>query len=257
MGGNALMGFGVEGRYADVDLDGAMDLLVSDRYYPGGGAVFVFRGPLTQDLDISDADAVYQPGTGTGEYALFGQKFDVGDANGDGFVDLLAGAAGWSWDGYSAGAAFLFHGPLVASHTTQAADFSLFGDHPFAQVGADVDFVGDVDGDGREDFIVGAPNWGPTPVVTSPCDTSDPYGCIPQAQRGNGAVMLFVESPLGRQGVRDAAMILYDDRPNDLFGQVNQAIGDQTGDGFDDFYLADPTRNVAYLISPCELALVP
>lgn len=78
-----------------------------------------------------------------------------------------------------------------------------------------------------------------------------------ETQQADGAVMLFVESPLGRHGVRDAAMILYDDRTSDIFGQVNQAIGDQTGDGFDDFYLADPADNLAYLISPCELALVP
>lgn len=78
-----------------------------------------------------------------------------------------------------------------------------------------------------------------------------------KSQQVGGAVMLFVESPLGRHGVRDAAMILYDDRPGDIFGQVNQAIGDQTGDGFDDFYLADPGDGLGYLISPCELALVP
>ncbi|TET45637.1 T9SS type A sorting domain-containing protein [candidate division TA06 bacterium] len=136
----------------DVNGDGVDDVIVGARYAdPWGisaaGEVFLFLGP---DLDsvIPLSEPVPE------ELALFGWSVSgAGDVNGDGFNDVLVGAAG-TVDGLAmAGEAFLFLGPDLDS----VISFSEPAPDSDAGFSYSLSGAGDVDGDSLSDLVVGAP----------------------------------------------------------------------------------------------------
>lgn len=80
-----------------------------------------------------------------------GSAFAGGDLDGDGVVDLVVGAR-------DASHVRIFRGPLAGGATTDW-DAEIVGE-PGAELGWSVAFVGDVNGDGRNDLGVGAPREG-------------------------------------------------------------------------------------------------
>ena len=96
----------------DVDGDGFDDLLVSasneDSGGPGAGAAYLVLGPITGDLDLSEADAklLGEIDNDNAGYAVSG----AGDVDGDGLDDLLIGTPENDAGGTQAGAAYLWLG---------------------------------------------------------------------------------------------------------------------------------------------------
>src|SRR5262249_17319130 len=88
----------------------------------------------------------------------------AGDVNGDGFDDLLVGAAYADAGGNNRGAAYVVFGGNALAGGTLALDapgapgFTLRGFEDGAEAGRSVSGAGDVNGDGFDDLIVGAPN---------------------------------------------------------------------------------------------------
>ena len=83
---------------------------------------------------------------------------DAGDYNGDGVADLLVGA--WREDagGTDAGAAYVSFGTLPGGSTSlNLADVKIVGEQADDRLGTSLDGLGDVNGDGYDDFVVGAP----------------------------------------------------------------------------------------------------
>lgn len=140
----------------DFNGDGALDLAVaaprSDRpdvvpgfTIPSVGCIFIYYGPLPDE--ISDPDFIIW---GHAENDQFGISIDnSGDVNGDEFDDLLIGA---NVVGH-VGAAYIYYGGPSMDTIPDAA---FHGERAVDNFGYSCSGVGDQNGDGLNDFMVGA-----------------------------------------------------------------------------------------------------
>lgn len=182
----------------DVDADGKIDLLVGERNLGTfqAGRVHVFSGGGGQLIRAHDGNAGERLGWSAAA---------IGDVNKDGVPDYAVGGPGFQ---SSAGRVRVFSGvdgALLLSHVG-AAD---------AQAGLSVSGYGDLDQDGRMDFLVGAPGDN-----TNGSDA--------------GSVVLL-------SGNNASQLVRYDGaQANTSFGWSCSSIGDLNGDSFPDFAVGAP-----------------
>ncbi len=142
----------------DVNGDGIDDLMVGGPAHTGqgadSGAAYVQYGPVTADMDLVSADVrIY--GDAAGDEV--GTSVAIaGDMDGDGYIDIALGAPGDDDAGTDAGAAYLFNGPLIGQLAMTVATAQFTGESADDDFGY-LDTAGDIDGDGYDDLIVGAP----------------------------------------------------------------------------------------------------
>lgn len=139
------------GSVGDLDGDGVHDLAVSapfDTFIFGGyGGIYLFSG-----VDGSSIRRVDAPQGGFG----FGLSItDIGDANGDGVDDLLAGAP--------------FASPLGSLYCVSGVDgsmlYDLAGTFQGDSFATHVEAMDDLNGDGVADFCVGTQHAGGLPLL--------------------------------------------------------------------------------------------
>lgn len=138
---------------ADLDGDGFGEVVVGARFADttgsNAGEVYVFAGPATDVASLTEASA-----TLTGDAAdNAGWSLDAThDLDGDGYGDLVIGG---HHSEHAGGRLWFVHGPVDDGALADAAVAQLLGDTPFDDFARDLD-VGDVDGDGLPDVLVGA-----------------------------------------------------------------------------------------------------
>ncbi|MEZ4319672.1 MAG: MopE-related protein [Myxococcota bacterium] len=138
----------------DVDGDGAGDLWVGE---PGSTVGLPIPGSVWLVTTVPGTTVADSGVSMVGEVTRdqFGASVAVGDANGDGLVDVLVGAPFNGAAGVEAGAAYLFLGPHTGQRLATSADLVIRGRTGY-ELGTSVALV-DLDGDGLDDVIVGGP----------------------------------------------------------------------------------------------------
>ncbi len=153
-------GTGFRARYGysvssagDVNGDGYDDVLVGSHNYLNRGGAFIYHG---------SAGGL----TGTAGCVLTGSHIDcqfgicvssAGDVNNDGFDDVIIGARTYTNGEQWEGAAFLYYGSATGISAT--GGWSAESDQAEAFYGTCVSGAGDVNDDGYDDIIVGAPDY--------------------------------------------------------------------------------------------------
>ncbi len=134
----------------DLNGDGYADIIIA-AYGDSGttGAAYVLHGPITGDRALGSADGTYVGVSTHSRPYRFARTGN--DINGDGLDDILVGAHGWDH-----GRAYIVYGPATANGTLSLADVELY-DSTSSDVGASVHWASDVDGDGLDDLLIGAP----------------------------------------------------------------------------------------------------
>jgi len=127
------------------------------------GSLFAFAGlvyAFAPDTDLSNADASFWGEDGGDQSGR--SVASAGDVDGDGYDDFLIGALYDEDGGNYAGQTYLILGRAAADwgmdFDLSNADASFWGEDSFDHSGDSVASAGDVNGDGRDDFLIGA--WG-------------------------------------------------------------------------------------------------
>jgi len=257
---------GVYGTVLDFDGDGVADLAIgAPGSTPGGGRVFVWRGPLPSAAMPLALSAANESTVGFGHVVA-----SVGDVDGDGITDLGVS----SYDpAETQGVVEVFHGN-AAFALVRGAYLTTPGERTF---GFSLDGAGDTNGDGYADVLVGQPGasddrgrayvhlgsaagLGRTASLTlrgrdlvgarfgyalaGGADfDNDRFADIvvggPGAPVANGGAYAYVGSS---SGISVASMNILggDGDPVGRYGAVVAHVGDVNDDGFSDIAVASP-----------------
>ncbi len=202
----------------DVDGDGFDDILLLG---DGSGCAHLFTGPLAGDLATDDAWLTVGPLDGAFEAG--GAVSGGADLDHDGAPDLVLGTPGVE---DARGGVLLFSAATAGALAEEDAFAVLEGSSPGARAGASVAAVGDVDGDGQDELLVGVPG---------------------HSGRGSGAGAAFLfRGPVeGDLGVDSAELSLMGVAAGDGAGTVVAPAGDSDGDGYADLLVGAPGSDMA------------
>jgi hypothetical protein len=243
-GGGDISGCSVSSA-GDVNGDGFDDLIIgAPEADPNGkvwaGTSYVVFGQasgFTSAMDISSLNGkngFRLDGVAVG-YNSGNPVSSAGDVNGDGFDDLIVGAGTADSNGkYNAGSSYVVFGK--ASGFAPAIDlanlngkngFRLVGVKEGDSLGRSVSSAGDINGDGFDDLIIGAPGAGIIP------ENHDGKSYVLFGKASGFASIIDLASLNGLNGFSLDGVLWSDDSS----GNSVSAAGDVNGDGFDDLII--------------------
>ncbi len=196
----------------DIDGDGHGDLVVGAPGYGGGtGRAYLLYGPHSAgSVALSSADTLESAGS----VDALGFSVAGADLDRDGIANLAFGVPGYA---VQQGYVFLMEGaPSSGAAVADSYDAALAGDLSGDQAGWFVAVGGDLDDDGVDDWLIGAPY------------ADDGY-------TDNGTAYLVSGTITGTATLGDAAFAELNAWSNSSYtGMAMAGLGDVDGDGFDD-----------------------
>jgi hypothetical protein len=200
----------------DVNGDGYSEVIVG----APGHASQAGRAYMYSALPASLGEAAGWNKASNQAYALYGSSVGTaGDVNGDGYADVIVGAPRWDSGQEDEGAAWVYLGQ--ATGLASAPHCYRQSDNVGAQFGASVGTAGDVNGDGFDDIIVGAPSW------------SNP-------EASEGAAFVYAGSSVGLDPDAPPLWSKASNQAGALFGTSVSTAGDVNGDGYMDIIVGAP-----------------
>ena len=198
-------------KFADLDGDATLDAAIGAYheykpwFYERG--VWIFSGPLSGELRIEDAHEILGAGT----------SLEIGDYDGDGQADVIAGAP--TEDSPYAGAVYATTGPIAIDDFADA-ELTVLGDGSYELIGTTVKLLGDTTGDGWSEIVAGA------------AASTGSEGIY------QGTVWIFDGAP-GSASASDVAVAeIRGDAKWQMLG-ASTAVGDLTGDGVRDLVVGN------------------
>ena len=182
-----------------------------------GGTFSALDADSSQEYDVSlVSSAEFVGGIADGAVAA--------GARGDGVAEILIGA---TEDAAGNGGAYLFEDTLSGAHALSTdASASLIGEASGDRAGAAVVAGADFDGDGVEDYLVGAPRWDGTTI-------------------DEGAAYVIYGPIEGELSLLDADARL-EGEEEDRAGEA-LAAGDFDADGYDDVAVGAPWQSTVFV----------
>ncbi len=272
--GNSVSGAG------DVNGDGYADLIIGALLGDDGGddageAYVVFGKPDNfgvaegggRVIDLSSleaADGFVIQGDTAGDFAGGRHISSAGDVNGDGYADVIIGARGGDDGGTDAGEAYVVFGKasdfgsppdstgrrVVDLTNLSAADgFIIQGETAYDGAGQGISGAGDLNGDGFDDLLVGAPRGDDG----EPADEDDYGEAYVVFGKSTGTSNTFGELVGSRRVVDLTDLSAADgytirgDAADDRAGYSVSVAGDVNGDGYADLIIG---ANLADVTNP-------
>lgn len=146
------------GPAGDVNADGYDDVIIGSPFYTNGeeheGRAFLYLGSATGLPDTADWTAESDQ-----KGAMYSRAvWTAGDVNGDGYDDVLVGAPNYDVNGHTdSGKTYAYYGS--ASGLSVSPNWTVGITQNRAWLGRSVSVAGDVNGDGYDDVIIGAPQY--------------------------------------------------------------------------------------------------
>ncbi|MBU1948097.1 MAG: FG-GAP repeat protein [Candidatus Eisenbacteria bacterium] len=195
----------------DVNGDGYSDIIVGAELYDNGevdeGRAYVYHGSFSGP----SASAAWTAESDQADARLGSSAGTAGDVNGDGYSDVIIGAAGYDNGQTDEGRAFVYHGS--AGGLGMAPAWMAESDQDYASFGSSVGTAGDVNGDGYSDVIVGSCGYD-------------------NGQTDEGRAYVYHGSSAGLAAI--AAWIAESDQADARFALTVGTAGDVNGDGYSD-----------------------
>ncbi|ADJ27938.1 integrin alpha [Nitrosococcus watsonii] len=257
---NGIAAFDGSGRSVsgagDINGDGFDDLVIgapdaSPDGVSGAGQSYVVFGtsggfPVSLDLSTLDGgNGFIINGVAAADHS--GRSVSgAGDVNGDGFDDLVIGAPSADPNGSRSGQSYVVFGTntgFPAALELTALDgsngFALNGIAAFDGSGWSVSGAGDVNGDGFDDLVIGAPAAGsPFAPPFRPHGSGSGQSYVVFGTGGGFPAAVELSALDGSNGFSLNGIAAYDNAGSSVSG-----AGDVNGDGFDDLVIGAPTAS--------------